>query len=153
MIHKSLVILLVDDDDGHAKLVEMNLRRAGIINEIIRARDGEEALDCVFSRKKYATHPLPQLLLILLDINMPQLNGVETLRQIKADDSFKNIPIIMLTTTDNPQEVQRCYDLGCNVYITKPVEYDRFSEAIQRLGLFLQVVALPQNNSEGASNG
>lgn len=153
MIQKSLVILLVDDDDGHSKLVEMNLKRAGIVNEFARARDGEEALDYVFSRKQYVNHPLPQILLILLDINMPQLNGVETLRQIKADDALKNIPVIMLTTTDDPHEVQRCYDLGCNVYITKPVGYDQFAEAIQRLGLFLQIIALPQNNSGVPAHG
>ena len=153
MLQKTMVILLVDDDDGHSKLVEMNLKRAGIVNEFVRARDGEEALDYVFSRKQYANHPLPQILLILLDINMPQLNGVETLRQIKADDALKNIPVIMLTTTDDPHEVQRCYDLGCNVYITKPVEYDQFAEAIQRFGLFLQVIALPQNYSGGTVHG
>ena len=84
---------------------------------------------------------------------MPQLNGVETLRQIKADDTLKNIPVIMLTTTDDPHEVQRCYDLGCNVYITKPVEYDQFAEAIQRFGLFLQVIALPQINSGVTAHG
>ena len=153
MLPKAVVILLVDDDDGHVRLVEINLKRAGIINEIVRARDGEEALDYLFSRKKYANHPLPQSLLILLDINMPQLNGMETLRQIKADNALKNIPVIMLTTTDDPHEVEQCYQLGCNVYVTKPVDYEQFAEAIRCLGLFLQVIALPHNNSGEVPHG
>ena len=144
MSQKENTILLVEDDDGHAKLVEINLKRAGVINPIVRAKDGIEALDYVMSRGKYADQPSPHILLILLDINMPRLDGVETLRQLKSDEALKNIPVIMLTTTDDPREVERCYDLGCNIYITKPVEYDRFAEAIQRLGLFLQVIAMPQ---------
>ena len=143
MNQKTNTILLVEDDDGHAKLVEINLKRAGVINPIIRANDGIEALDYVLSRGKYVDQATPHILLILLDINMPRMDGVETLRQLKSDEVLKNIPIIMLTTTDDPREVERCYELGCNVYITKPVEYDKFSEAIQRLGMFLQIIALP----------
>ena len=144
MNQKTNTILLVEDDDGHAKLVEINLKRAGVINPIIRANDGIDALDYVLSRGKYADQATPHILLILLDINMPRMDGVETLRQLKSDQVLKNIPVIMLTTTDDPREVERCYDLGCNIYITKPVEYERFAEAIQRLGLFLQVIAMPQ---------
>ena len=153
MIEKAQVILLVEDDDGHAKLVELNLKRSGIVNEIVRAKDGQEALDYVQSRGAYAGHPLPQVVLILLDINMPRLDGVETLRRLKSDQAFKNIPVIMLTTTDDPREIKQCYDYGCNVYIAKPVEYEQFAEAIQRFGLFLQVIALPQNNSGVAAHG
>ena len=143
MNQKSNTILLVEDDDGHAKLVEINLKRAGVANPIIRAKDGVEALDYVLSRGSYADQPSPHILLILLDINMPRMDGVETLRQIKSNESLKNIPVIMLTTTDDPREVERCYELNCNIYITKPVEYDQFAEAIRRLGLFLQVIAMP----------
>ena len=74
---------------------------------------------------------------------MPRMDGVETLRQLKSNETLKNIPVIMLTTTDDPREVERCYELGCNIYITKPVEYEQFAEAIRRLGLFLQVIAMP----------
>lgn len=143
MNQKTNTILLVEDDDGHAKLVEINLKRAGVANPIIRAKDGVEALDYVLSRGSYADQPSPHILLILLDINMPRMDGVETLRQIKSNESLKNIPVIMLTTTDDPREVERCYELNCNIYITKPVEYDQFAEAIRRLGLFLQVIAMP----------
>jgi CheY-like chemotaxis protein len=77
---------------------------------------------------------------------MPRVDGVEVLRQVKAANATARIPVIMLTTTDDPREVERCYGLGCSVYITKPVEYDAFVEAIQRLGLFLQVVQVPRED-------
>ena len=82
-------------------------------------------------------------LIVLLDINMPRLDGVETLRQLKADPRTAKIPVIMLTTTDDPREVEHCYELGCNIYITKPVEYERFCDALRELGMFLQFVAVP----------
>ncbi len=84
-------------------------------------------------------------ILLLLDIKMPKVDGVEVLRQLKADPRTNTIPVIMLTTTDDPRKVRRCYELGCNVYITKPVDYQAFIEAIRRLGLFLQVVQVPPN--------
>jgi CheY-like chemotaxis protein len=80
-----------------------------------------------------------------LDIKMPRVDGVEVLRQLKSDPRTATMPVIILTTTDDPREVRRCYQLGCNVYITKPVEYPAFVEAIKRLGLFLQVVKVPRN--------
>ena len=85
----------------------------------------------------------PQSILLLLDIKMPRVDGIEVLRQLKSDPQTASIPVIMLTTTDDPREVQRCYELGCSVYITKPVDYQAFVEAINRLGLFLQVVRIP----------
>ena len=151
MNQKSNTILLVEDDDGHAKLVEINLKRAGVVNPIVRAKDGVDALDYILSRGSYAGQTSPHLLLILLDINMPRMDGVETLRQLKSNEALKNIPVIMLTTTDDPREVERCYELGCNIYITKPVEYEQFAEAIRRLGLFLQVIAIPPEQVEHSS--
>jgi CheY-like chemotaxis protein len=81
--------------------------------------------------------------LLLLDINMPRLDGVEVLRRLKSDERTAKVPVIVLTTTDDPREVERCYELGCNVYVIKPVAYDEFIEAVQRLGLFLDIVRLP----------
>ena len=141
-----LIILLAEDDDGHARLVERNLQRAGITNQVIRARDGQDALDCVRRGGPHAGRPAAPLLL-LLDINMPRIDGVEVLRQIKAAAHTATIPVIMLTTTDDPREVERCYQLGCSIYITKPVEYDAFVEAVKRLGLFLQVVQVPHEDT------
>jgi CheY-like chemotaxis protein len=143
VLDESLIILLAEDDEGHAALVRRNLKRAGIANTIVRVADGREALDYVRCEGEYAGRPPQTPLLLLLDINMPRLDGIEALRQIKADEETKRVPVIMLTTTDEPREIARCYDLGCSVYITKPVEYDRFVEAIRQLGLFLQVVQVP----------
>jgi CheY-like chemotaxis protein len=83
-------------------------------------------------------------LLILLDINMPRVNGVEVLHRLKTDQKTAKLPVIILTTTDDPREVERCYQLGCSVYITKPVAYEEFVEAIRRLGLFLSIVKAPR---------
>ena len=140
-----ITIILAEDDDGHASLVERNLERAGLLNGFLRVRDGQELLDTLKAQGTEGGPVLSGEVVILLDINMPRIDGIEALKQIKANDATKSIPVIMLTTTDDPREVNRCYELGANVYITKPVEYDNFIEAIRRLGLFLQIVKRPRN--------
>jgi CheY-like chemotaxis protein len=137
MKHDRLVILLAEDDDGHAQLIERNLKRAGVVNPIVRVADGQAALDYI--RQGGNGQPL----LLLLDINLPRVDGIEVLRQLKTDPQTSKLPIIMLTTTDDPREVDRCYALGCSVYITKPVRYESFVEALRRLGMFLEIVKLP----------
>lgn len=137
MIVESVCIVVVEDDDGHAALIEKNLRRAGISNELVRLRDGQEAMDYFSSNGRAAS------CVVLLDIKMPRLDGIEVLRSLKSKAETATTPVIMLTTTDDPREIERCYELGCNVYITKPVEYDRFIEAVRRMGLFLQVIKVP----------
>lgn len=141
-----LVILFAEDDDGHALLVQKNLSRAGLTNEIVRVKNGQAALDFLFREGEYAARPAGPLL-VVLDINMPLVDGVEALTRMKADERTAKLPVIMLTTTDDPREVDRCYKLGCSVYITKPVEYEQFVEAVRRLGLFLQIVQVPLQNS------
>lgn len=131
-----LVILMAEDDDGHARLVEERFESVGVTNPLLRFRDGTET---------WAFLTGPELkngkeYLLLLDIRMPGLDGLEILRRIKSDERLKRIPVIMLTTTDDPKEVETCYALGCNSYLTKPVEFDKFGEVIKRLGLFLMVV-------------
>jgi CheY-like chemotaxis protein len=139
---QEVTILLVEDDPGHARLIEKNLRRSNITNEIIAVSDGQQAIDYLFGegRSMSAQHPSPML--VLLDLNLPVLDGYQVLRRMKGDESTKHIPVVILTTTDDAREVARCYELGCNVYITKPVEYEQFSEAIGKLGLFLAVVTV-----------
>jgi len=139
-----VTILLVEDDPGHALLIEKNLRRAGIANDIIVLDNGQKAVDYLFKEGDFRASSYPAPPLILLDLNLPVLDGYGVLRKIKSDERTRPIPVIVLTTTDNPQEVSRCYELGCNVYITKPVEYDRFCEAIRNLGLFLSIVKVPE---------
>jgi CheY-like chemotaxis protein len=144
MATEPILIVLVDDDDGHANLVERNLKRAGVTNQVKRLKDGQEAIDFVRGSDTQSFGAVTQPLLLLLDIKMPRMDGLEVLRQVKSDPRTARIPIIMLTTTDDPREIQRCYELGCSVYITKPVDYQAFVEAVNRLGLFLQVVRIPE---------
>jgi CheY-like chemotaxis protein len=138
-----VTILLVEDDPGHARLIEKNLRRANIKNEIAFAVDGQQALDYLFCEGGRASKERPSPLLVLLDLNLPVFDGYQVLERMKTDERTKRIPVVILTTTDDPREVARCYELGCNVYITKPVDYEQFSEAIRKLGLFLLVVMIP----------
>ena len=139
-----VTILLVEDDPGHAVLIEKNLRRAGIANAIVTLNDGQKAVDFLFKRDGYENDTHPDPLLILLDLNLPVLDGYQVLKNIKENERTKRIPIIVLTTTDNPSEVSKCYELGCNAYVTKPVDYEAFSRAIQNLGLLLSVITVPQ---------
>lgn len=141
-----VVILLVEDNPGHARLIVKNLRRAGINNEIVIADDGQKALDFLFGEGDYAGQEPAAPLMVLLDLNLPVLDGYQVLQRMKADKRTRRIPVIILTTTDDTREVSRCYELGCSVYITKPVDYTKFSEAIQRIGLFLTVVTVPTEN-------
>jgi CheY-like chemotaxis protein len=144
MLRNQLIILLAEDDEGHAYLIRQNLQDAGVANEIVHVKDGQETLDYIRAEGAFAGREQGKTLLLLLDINMPRLDGLEVLRQLKADPQTAQLPIIMLTTTDDPREVSRCYELGCSSYVTKPVEYDRFVEAIRRLGLFLEIVQIPR---------
>lgn len=145
MTTEPLTLVIAEDDEGHANLVQRNLRRAGFLNDLFHAKDGQEALDYLRGEGAHRGRVLNGFVLLLLDINMPRVDGVEVLRRLKGDPTTAKIPVIMLTTTDDPREVERCYELGCSVYLTKPVEYDGFIEAINRLGLFLQVVKVPRN--------
>ena len=142
----SITILLVEDDKGHARLIEKNLRRVGIHNPIIHLDDGQKALDFLFCREEYKEKALPTPLLVLLDLNMPILDGHQVIKQMKANPSTHRIPVIVLTTTGNASEVQLCYELGCNVFIKKPVEYPEFCEAIGKLGMFLDIVLIPNGD-------
>jgi len=143
MTNEPMVILLAEDDEGHALLVRRNIARAGIANEIVHVTDGQEALDYIGRQGKYTDRPVAGPLLVVLDINMPRVDGVQVLTRVKANEVTAKIPVIMLTTTDDPREVESCYAAGCSVYVTKPVEYDDFVEAIKRLGMFLQIVQIP----------
>lgn len=131
-------ILIVDDDEGHAILIRQNLEGAGLANRIEHFRDGQAILD-FFYRRDLAN----ETYLVLLDIRMPKVDGIEVLRRLKAEPKFRTLPVIMLTTTEDSREVERCHQLGCSVYIQKPVDYDRFAEAIRRIGLFVPLLLVP----------
>jgi len=136
-------ILIVEDDAGHARLIEKNLKRASISNGITRVENGRAALDYLFSEGDFAGRERPSPLLVLLDLNMPVMDGYQVLEHMKSDPRTQKIPVIVLTTTDDAREVSRCYELGCSVYITKPVDYESFCDAIQQLGLFMSIVTVP----------
>jgi len=139
-------IIMVEDDAGHARLIEKNLRRSGIMNDLIHFDNGRSALDYFSDLQDNVD--VHEKTLVLLDLNLPEVDGFEVLEKLKSDDRTKKIPIIILTTTSNPQEIDRCYKLGCNIYITKPVDYQNFSEALGKLGMMLAVVKIP-NAVEG----
>jgi CheY-like chemotaxis protein len=139
----SVTILLVEDDPGHARLIEKNLRRGRITNELVIIRDGKEAEDYLFGEGRYVGFQRPSQLLVLLDLNLPVKDGFQILQRLKSDDKTKLIPVVVVTSTDDNREVLRCYELGCNVFITKPVDYQKFCDAIKNLGLFLSVVSWP----------
>jgi CheY-like chemotaxis protein len=132
-------IVIVDDDEGHCELIRRNFSRQGISNPIAVYNDGASAL--AFLQDPDRHDPL----LVLLDINMPgALNGVELLEQLKKDGEHRATPIFMLTTTDDPREIKRCYDAGCSAYVTKPVDITAFKEVIKRLGLFIGILRVDQ---------
>ena len=149
-------LLLVEDDPGHARLIERNLRRAQLPYTIVVLRDGPAALNYLFpaqeegpdgpaptqSRQRSA-RPLPPYL-VLLDLNLPGCSGLEVLTRLKSDPRTRHIPVTVLTTTDDPHEIEQCYALGCNAYLTKPVVYEQFVAVIQDLGRLLTEIAIPK---------
>jgi len=145
---KEVVILIAEDDEGHASLIRKNLKRAGVSNEIHHFKDGQEALDFLMGTNNGQHRKSGAAYLLLLDIRMPKVDGVEVLRQIKGDEELCKMPVIMITTTDDPREVENCHRLGCSNYIAKPIDYEKFVESIKQLGLFLMVVEVPSINGE-----
>ncbi len=149
-MRKEVVILLAEDDEGHAGLIKLNLAHGGIVNEVLHFNDGREVLDFLFQKSIRPQRQPGASFILLLDIEMPRIGGIEVLTQVKADPELCKIPVIMITTTDDPREVERCYTLGCNSYITKPINYEKFVDSIRQLGLFLAIVEVPRINGEGA---
>jgi len=143
-MHEVPTILIADDDDGHAYLIEDNLRRAGVTAAMIRFSDGQEVIDFLFRKTSGLHFEKNHPYLLLLDVRMPKMDGVAVLREIKACPELKKLPVIILTTTEDPREVERCHDLGCNVYMQKPVSFDNFAAAISKLGNFLALLQVPK---------
>lgn len=142
-MRKETVILIAEDDDGHFSLIRKNLQRAGVDNPILRFPDGQAILDFFFHPNPLATPVESDSYLLLLDIRMPKVDGIEVLQALKNDPRLRVIPIIMITTTDDPMEVDRCHRLGCNLYLAKPVEYDDFVNAIRKAGIFFSLLDVP----------
>ncbi|MCP4579526.1 MAG: response regulator [Deltaproteobacteria bacterium] len=147
-MHTDVTILVAEDDEGHANLIKKNLKRAGIVNEVLLFIDGQEILDFLFRKGDGPHRKSGEAYVLLLDIRMPKIDGVQVLEQIKTDPSLKKLPVIMITTTDDPREIGNCHEMGCSNYITKPIDYVNFVNAIRQLGLFLSVVQVPIINGE-----
>ena len=142
-VGKEVTIVMVEDDEGHARLIEKNVRRAGVNNEIVPFTNGTDALDFILGKDRSGQVSQDRYLLILLDLNLPDMSGTDILEKVKSNPHTRRLPVVILTTTDDEREIQRCYDLGANVYITKPVDYDNFANAIRQLGLFFSVMQIP----------
>jgi CheY-like chemotaxis protein len=138
-MNTAVTIVMIEDDDGHARLIEKNIVRAGVKNPIVHFTTGGAAMEYLMRH-----HQSTGSLLILLDLNLPDMTGIDILQSLKADETLKKAPVIVLTTTDDKREIERCYELGCSVYITKPVEYEHFANAIRQLGLFFSVIQVPE---------
>jgi CheY-like chemotaxis protein len=143
MHSKAAEIIMIEDDEGHARLIERNIRRSGVNNRIVPFTNGTEALRYLFGSDSPGIVQKSQALLILLDLNLPDMTGTEILRRVKENRHLKCAPVVVLTTTDDSQEIKRCYELGCSVYITKPLNYESFANAIRQLGLFFSVIQVP----------
>jgi CheY-like chemotaxis protein len=137
----ALTIILAEDDDGHATLIRRNLERSKLRAEVVRARDGQEAVALLQGGHPALAAGRP--VIMLLDISMPRMDGLEVLQRLKADPATRMVPIYMLTTTDNPVEIERCFQLGCSAYVSKPVVYDAFTTSIRKLVDFLEISQVP----------
>ena len=137
------VVLIVDDDEGHAFLVQEILEEAHVSREIIHFKDGQSVLDFFYNQGPGPHAVEGETYVMLLDVRMPKVDGVQVLARLKGDPALKTLPVIMLTTTDDIREVERCHQLGCNVYIQKPIDYEKFAAAIARLGAFMTVLLVP----------
>ncbi len=138
---EDVIIVLAEDDPGHARLIQKHLG-AIIANKFIRFSNGKEALDYLrLEEQPHRQH------LLLLDLNMPVMDGYQVLWHLKVEPRTERIPVIVLTTTDDPAEVQRCYELGCNAYVVKSADYEEFTAAMRRLGLFLSIVRMPREGT------
>ena len=140
---KPVKIIMIEDDEGHARLIERNIRRSGVNNDVLPFTNGTDALRYLFGGDGSGLDHKGQALLVLLDLNLPDMTGIDILRQVKENKYLKSTPVVVLTTTDDSVEIKRCYELGCNVYITKPVNYESFATAIRQLGLFFSVIQVP----------
>lgn len=141
---KPVTIVMIEDDEGHARLIEKNIRRAGVSNQIEAFANGSSALSYLLGPDGSGEVSIGRHMLVLLDLNLPDMTGIDVLQRLKANAHLKRIPVVVLTTTDDSREIQRCYDLGANVYITKPVNYEGFANAIRQLGLLFTVIQVPE---------
>lgn len=134
---------MIEDDPGHALLIKKNLHRNGVKNRLVHLDNGQDALDY------FASYPVSEQtaspVLVWLDLHLPQVHGFDVLHYLKTNDNTKHIPVIVSTSSNNPQEIERCYALGCDMCLVKPVDQSRFNDALRHLGIVLH---MPWNKGE-----
>ena len=150
---ETLNVVLAEDDDGHATLVRRNLKRAGLQTDPVHLRDGQELLDYVYRRERWSNRTAHTSLAMIVDLNMPRLGGLEVLRRLKGDRDFARIPVFVLTTSDNPVELDRCYSLGAAACLVKPVDYGAFGDMVHRLAEFLIAARMPGESMSSENDG
>ena len=145
-----MIILIAEDDAGHFQLIKKNLWLTCVDSDILQFKNGQEVLDFLFKKDTEGYLEDKKRYILLLDIRMPQLDGIEVLKRIKGDEELRKIPVIMLTTTSEATMIKQCYELGCSYYMVKPVNYHYFMEAVQNLGEFLSLggMRLPVINKD-----
>jgi CheY-like chemotaxis protein len=148
-MNPAISVLIAEDNDGHATLMQRNLRRGGLLAEFVHLRDGQELLDYMYRREAWKHRHVHGQMAMLLDLNMPRLGGFEVLERLKTDENLARIPVFVLTTTDSPAEIERCYKLGAAACLVKPVDYGAFGAMIQRLAEFLMTVEMPPETPIG----
>jgi CheY-like chemotaxis protein len=136
-------ILLAEDNPHDVELTLSALDEYNLANEVVVVRDGVEAIDYLFQRGKFAGHPNGVPAVVLLDLKMPRMDGLEALRQIREDKRFKHVPVVMITSSREEQDLIRSYELGVNAYVVKPVDFQKFVECIKQLGFFWALINEP----------
>lgn len=139
---KGIAILIAEDDAGHFQLIKKNLWLACVNNDILQFKDGQQILDFLLDTGDGVLLDETKQYIVLLDVRMPKVDGLDVLKRIKEDYKLRKIPVIMLTTTSEPGIIEQCYGLGCSCYMVKPVDYHHFMEAVQNLGKFLSLKGL-----------
>ena len=142
---KQGTLLVVEDNDDDFLFTERAFKKSRFANPLVRTRNGEEALDYLYQRGQFADAPRPAMM--LLDLNMPGINGYTVLEKMKSDASLRSIPVVVLTTSDDPRDIEKCYDIGANSYVHKPVDLPGFIEAIARLkDYWFEISLLPESH-------
>lgn len=149
-LHRIIRILLVEDNPDDINITKRALSEAKVINKLWPVRDGQEALDFLQHKGQYqdsSTSPKPGL--ILLDINLPKINGIDVLKSIKEDADLKRIPVVMLTVSKRDEDIVKSYNLGCNSFIQKPVNFENFVEVVKQISLYWGLLNIvPPNGLE-----
>ncbi|MDP3871055.1 MAG: response regulator [Methyloversatilis sp.] len=136
-------ILVVEDNDNDVELMLMSLGELKLANQIVIVRDGVEGLDYLYRRGRFAAREGSQPLFMLLDLNMPRMGGIDMLAEMRRDDGLRTLPVVIMTSSREDPDLRRCYDLGINAYVVKPVDFDQFSRTVTNLGIFWALINEP----------